>query len=164
MEIWKEIPGYDGVFSVSSHGRVRNNITGTIRKNSRMSKGMRYLFVNLKKDGKGTSLYIHHLVAHAFHGPTPPGQEIRHRDGNVEHNHEGNLTFGTRAQNLADKQLHGTQTRGEKHQTARLTEKQVLEIRARFPAETQTALAAEFGVALMTVSKIIRRLTWTHII
>jgi hypothetical protein len=162
-EVWKKIPGYHNRYSVSSWGRVRNDETGRLRKISKMKKGVGYLITNLKENGKGSTLYIHHLVAAAFLGPTPPGLEIRHRDGNSDDCSADNLLFGTRAQNIADKIIHGTQTRGSDHPTAKLTEAKVLEIRRRVSAESQTALAKEFGVALMTVSKIVNRITWNHV-
>lgn len=163
MEIWKKISGFHNRYSVSSWGRVRNDETGHIRTPNKMKKGVGYLTVAIKEGGKCHTLYLHHLVAAAFLGPTPLGQEIRHVDGNPDNCRDDNLEFGTRKQNLQDKKRHGTQTRGETHPTSRLAEKQVLEIRRRVGSETQTSLAQEFGVALMTVNKIVTRKTWAHV-
>lgn len=162
-EVWKKIPGFHNRYSVSSRGRVRNDENGRIRKPNKMKKGVGYWTVGLKDGGKGFTLYLHHLVAAAFLGPTPPGQEIRHRNGDPDENGKDNLLFGTRAQNLADKALHGTQTRGEDQATAKLTEVQVLEIRRRKATETYDNLAKAFGVAPMTLHKIVTRKTWRHL-
>lgn len=56
---------------------------------------------------------------------------------------------------------------GEKSRTAKLTEAQVREIRARHvPGKRGTgskALALEYGVHYRTIEQILRRETWTHI-
>jgi hypothetical protein len=163
MEIWAKIPGFENRYSVSSWGRVRNDENGQLRKLTKMKRGVGYWIITLKENGKGSTLYIHHLVSAAFNGPTPKGEEIRHRDGNCDNNKNTNLIFGTRAQNLADKKIHGTQTRGEKHCTAKLTEAQVLEIRNRATKETYENLAKEYGVATMTVWKAATGKTWAHL-
>lgn len=163
-EVWKKIPGFHNRYSVSSRGRVRNDENGYIRKPNKMSKGVGYLTVGIKCGGKAHTLYIHHLVAAAFLGPTPEGQEIRHRNGDVDNNDATNLLFGTRAENLADKQVHGTQTRGERYATAKLTEEQVIEIRRlRDNGSLVADLSSQFSVAPMTISKIINRKTWAHL-
>lgn len=56
---------------------------------------------------------------------------------------------------------------GEKSRTAKLTEDQVREIRARYvPGKRGTgskALAKEYGVHYRTIEQILRRETWKHI-
>jgi|SRR5215831_7112754 len=54
--------------------------------------------------------------------------------------------------------------RGEKHYFAKLSNKQVREIRKRVQAgEVQRALALEFGVSPMTISNIVNRKVWKHV-
>lgn len=55
--------------------------------------------------------------------------------------------------------------RGSEAGMAKLTEAQVLEIRTRYAAGGiyQFDLAKEYGVSLITLNRIIRRVTWTHI-
>jgi hypothetical protein len=54
---------------------------------------------------------------------------------------------------------YGSECNGSK-----LTEAQVLDIRARNKAgETQTALAKEYGVHITTLNRIIKRHSWRHI-
>jgi hypothetical protein len=72
------------------------------------------------------------------------------------------LIPGTRAENCADKVRDGTDCRGEKHHSVKLTAQQVLEIRGR-STENQRKLAEEFGVKRVTISDIIRRKNWKHI-
>lgn len=53
--------------------------------------------------------------------------------------------------------------RGEKQGSAKITEAIVIELRRRWPAESQKALAKEFGLTQGTVSAIVRRVSWTHV-
>lgn len=52
--------------------------------------------------------WLHQLVAAAYLGPRPRGYETRHQDGNLLHNHYGNLCYGTRRDNVLDAVRHGT--------------------------------------------------------
>lgn len=73
------------------------------------------------------------------------------------------LYLGTPADNALDKAIRNP-ARGEDSPTAKLTEKQVLDIRARAArGERQKALAAEFGVGYTTVQNVVHRHTWWHV-
>jgi DNA-binding XRE family transcriptional regulator len=62
------------------------------------------------------------------------------------------LRWATRSENMADNEAFGT-----------LTEPQVRAVRRRYPAETQAALAAEFGISQQAISSIIRGRSWSWI-
>lgn len=51
---------------------------------------------------------VHRLVASAFIGLCPAGQQVRHLDGNPLNNALDNLAYGSPAQNVRDAQQHGT--------------------------------------------------------
>ena len=75
-EIWKSIKGYEGLYEISSLGRVKNlNYKGSgkekILKNTECSNG--YLRVGLIKNGKTKMFRVHRLVAEAFI-PNPEGK------------------------------------------------------------------------------------------
>jgi len=123
-----------------------------------------YHRVNLSHDGHRRAVVVHKLVLITFVGPCPPGMQCRHLDGNPSNNHVSNLAWGTRSENAQDKILHGTDMRGAKHHNVKLTEKDVLEIRARFASgERGVDLAKEFSVRTTNISAIILRQTWRHI-
>jgi hypothetical protein len=72
------------------------------------------------------------------------------------------LKPGTQTENMADKVRDGTWQGGEKHSRAKLTETQVLAIRAsenKFHRE----LAVEYGVTKTTITNIINRKIWKHL-
>ena len=73
------------------------------------------------------------------------------------------LKPGTHAENQADRVRDGTNiyAKGEKHGMAKLTNEQVLEIRAS--EKSQKELAEEYGVHNRTISDIIRRKFWKHL-
>jgi hypothetical protein len=71
------------------------------------------------------------------------------------------LFLGTIAANMADKTAKGRQARGEGHGQAKLTDGQILEIRA---AEgPQRAISARYGVSQPLIGKIQRRELWKHL-
>ena len=98
-----------------------------------------------------------------MHGNTiPEGLILRHKCTNKNCVNPEHLETGTQAENCADKVRDGTDARGEKCHLAKLTSKQVLEIRAR-AEENCIELAKEYGISPNTISKIITRRTWKHL-
>ena len=134
IEVWKAIPDFPG-YEVSDHGRVRSywhrGVRGptqafaTIRK--QYLRG-RYLFVPLQQNTVARTQDVHRLVLLAFRGSCPTGMEACHNDGNRFNNHLSNLRWDTPLNNTADKKKHGTQTHGENHGTAKLSDNDILEI------------------------------------
>lgn len=104
MEIWKDVPGYEGQYRVSDAGNVmsyRQRAEGRLLRPGRMPMG--HLSVAL---GRGNSQCVHKLVLLAFVGPPPPKQECRHLNGIPSDNRLVNLCWGTRSENIRDKTLH----------------------------------------------------------
>jgi DNA-binding NarL/FixJ family response regulator len=107
--------------------------------------------------------YVHQLVAVAFIGRCPDGMEIRHRDGNKLNCRVDNLVYGTRAQNNADKKIHGTQPMGEQVYCSKLTDEQIDIIFALYrDGLLQSEIAAIFNVRDNTISRIISGVRWAH--
>ena len=161
LEIWRPVVGYEGLYLVSSQGKVRSlprvATPGKILKYNVEDTGRRS--VMLSSGGKTKRIYVARLVAEAFCG-VPTGPQVRHWDGDCTNDRPENLRWGTDADNKADMVRHGSR-KGEKHHLARLTEAQVLEIRKRADAgENQTKLGAEFGICQEAVSDIKRRKNW----
>jgi|LakMenE18May11ns_1017448.scaffolds.fasta_scaffold9831928_2 hypothetical protein len=184
IEEWRPIVGYEGLYEVSSFGRVRSLDRASRDKNGllkrfkgkilsiciRKNKYGQYAMVGLPlKDGsKNNTRYVAHLVLEAFGCLRPSGMECCHCDGNSLNNRIDNLRWDTPKENTKDKYRHGTVLWGSKNHQARLTEKQVLEIRAKYIRYSKTKsnsrqLADEYGVDIQTIGKIIRRERWKHI-
>lgn len=156
MEIWKDIPGYEGRYEVSSFGRVRS-LTGT-PKILRQSLRGKYPSVTLAKDGSKKSATAHSLVCLAFYGPRPEKHEVMHLDGDPTNNAVSNLSYGTASQNQRMRADHGTAYRGADHHKCRLTENEVYEIRAATSGIRR--LGAKYGVSRSTIEAIRARRNW----
>lgn len=111
-EQWAPAPGFEGHYLVSSDGRVRSlkrraHDGSPIYVNWKFDRDG-YAAVDLWRDAKATRRRVHVLVAAAFLGPRPDGQEVRHMDGNRSNPALANLAYGTRSENNHDKREHGT--------------------------------------------------------
>ena len=166
-ERWLPVPGFDGLYDVSSLGRVRSyarpRARGGIRKLFRCGP-MAYLAVDLYFDGKRTRRYVHQLVLEAFVGPCPVGHEACHGASGKLVNHVTNLRWGTRQSNHADKHRDGTHLYGSRIGNSKLNERDVQEIiSARKAGETGSALAARYGVSETCIYKIDKKVAWKHV-
>lgn len=112
--------------------------------------------------GRWQQVSVSVKVCEAFIGPRPEGCHAAHLDGNPSNNHVSNLAWKTPKENEADKVLHGTRMRGVSHHRAKLSEAQVLEIRA-IQGRTLIDIANQYGVTLQTVWNIQKRKTWGHL-
>ncbi len=161
-ETWRDVPGYEGKYQVSNLGRVRSldrrvrcahNATRTIKGRVLKPSGSKYnphLTVVLGH-GKNGSL-VHQLVAAAFLGPHPKGQEVRHLDGNPLNNRADNLAYGTRTENILDVLRIGKTWRGS------ITIEQAREIRKRLEkGQTAASIARELNVKPAAVYKLKER-------
>lgn len=109
-EIWKNIPGYEGLYMVSNLGRVKslpryqdNHGKPQFREGAikpQYDNGKGYLAVNLYKNGKGSFRYVHILVATAFI-PNPKSlPQVNHKDENKANNCVNNLEWCSALYNL----------------------------------------------------------------
>lgn len=106
VEQWKDIDGYEGLYQISSYGRVksfpRRATRGGIVKPSLSTSG--YLCTHLSKNGKVRTHQVHRLVAKHFICNPDNLPEVNHIDENKTNNHVSNLEWCTRVQNVR----HGT--------------------------------------------------------
>jgi hypothetical protein len=98
-EIWKDVPGYEGLYQVSDLGRVKslgNNATKKEKILKQSTSGI-YSHINLHKKSKKKTQKVHQLVAIAFLNHTPCGLKIQvnHKDKNTKNNKLLNLEILT---------------------------------------------------------------------
>jgi len=119
IEEWREIPGYEGRYEVSSHGRVRSMPFWTNNRWGPMLRGEKlraqkpnergYMTVDLS-NGAGTveKARVHRLVLLAFVGPpSEDAPHALHKDDDRANNHVSNLYWGNQAENMRDVQTNG---------------------------------------------------------
>lgn len=164
-EIWKPVVGFEGLYEVSSQGRVRNAI-GRVLKPRWLTNtsGNRYARQNLCRAGVVKDHYIHALMLEAFVGPRPPGFEAAHLDGDSMRNVLSNLQWKSAQGNADDRVRHGTTTRGELNPMAQLSESTVRAIRADAAAGIPNRVIAQnYRMRTHNVTRIVKRLRWAHI-
>jgi hypothetical protein len=98
--LWVAVEGYEGLYSVSDHGKVESNHHGKHRiLRPRVGKNG-YYRVNLSKDGIVKTFTVHTLIAKHFI-PNPLGlTEVNHKDEDKSNNRVDNLEWCSRKYNV----------------------------------------------------------------
>ena len=94
IEEFKDVVGYEGHYQISNLGNVKSlKRNGERIMNPSIDKTKGYLRINLFKESKRKSIYIHQLVAIAFLGHKPNGNKlvVDHIDNNKTNNKLENL-------------------------------------------------------------------------
>jgi hypothetical protein len=105
----------------------------------------------------------HRLSYELNRGPIPDGLCVCHRCDNPSCVNPSHLFLGTRRGNNADKVRKGRQphNRGETNPNARLTGEDAARIKEMYGGGmTQQAIADQFGISQMSVSRIVRGQSW----
>lgn len=124
LEKWLPVSGYEGLYEVSSLGRVRSvdheviqkggvwRYTGQVLKPDVSARG--YHRVGLSQGNRTRTINVHRLVAEA-HIPNPEGYPlVRHLDDDRDNNRCLNLAWGTVADNGADAVRNGVHNQTRK--------------------------------------------------
>jgi NUMOD4 motif-containing protein/HNH endonuclease len=157
MEIWKEINGYEGLYSVSNLGRVKSLPNRACHKQEKCLKSVvikktGYATVHLSKNGKAKRILVHRLVATEFLDKKEGTCDVNHIDSNRCNNVLSNLEWVTRRENC----LHASKNKrlriGSANNKTKLTNNQVLEIAAM--QGSLTSIAKKYNVHFTTVHDI----------
>lgn len=101
----------------------------------------------------GEAVLVHRYICEAAHGAPPTSlHDAAHSCGRKLCANKRHIRWATRQENEADKLLHGTRARGERHGHVKLTEAEVLAIRSA--RGRQADIADAFGIVQQTVSDI----------
>lgn len=96
---WRDIPGYEGIYLVSSIGTVMR--ADNFKRKMLQLDRIGYVTAKLSKEGVAKRHLVHRLVALAFLGsPTEGRGEVNHKDGSKTNNQVWNLEWCSRSENV----------------------------------------------------------------
>jgi hypothetical protein len=113
-EIWKDVKGYEGIYQVSTHGRVKSLNRFVYGKSKRIHKerllnlithSAGYNTVRLCKDKKVIACLVHRLVAEAFISNPNKENYVNHINGVREDSHFKNLEWISNRENIVHASL-----------------------------------------------------------
>ena len=165
-EVWKNVVSSYGSYRVSNFARIFNVRRGKYQKATACSDG--YVRVTLTLRGKQTRSYlVHTIVSNAFLGPRPPGKVCNHVNGKKYDNAVANLEYLTQKENMEHAARLGLLRpffkKGELNFKARLTDKQVREIRAmRNNGVILREISNHFRIGISTAHRVCTN-GWKHI-
>lgn len=97
-EKWKVVVGYEGIYEVSNHGRVRSLVKKEIIIMSQYTHYKGHKFIYLSKKGR-KKFFVHRLVACAFILNPDNKSLVNHIDENKQNNIVTNLEWMTDGEN-----------------------------------------------------------------
>lgn len=97
MERWKDIEGYEGYYTISDLGRIKNIKTNHLLSLSDINS-FGYKRVTLYAPTR-KRFFVHRLVAYHFCDGYQEGLVVNHKDGNKQNNNYLNLEWVTRSEN-----------------------------------------------------------------
>lgn len=169
LEVWKDIKRFNGNYSISNCGNVRNNRTGKILKSHVSDNGYLHVTVNPFGEFKSYNIRIHREVAIAFI-PNPSNKpEVNHIDCDKTNPNVRNLEWATSKENAehANENNLITRLRGEDNVRSKFTEDFIEKIRKLYiPYHKKyglRALGKEYGFHHTAMSKALLGTNWKHL-
>lgn len=179
-EIWKDVIGYEGLYSISNIGRVRRNAKDIKRvsRNGNLFNCMfkecynkytinkdGYYYVGLCIGGTPKQHKVHRLVAAAFLEPVNGKIYVDHIDTNKLNNYYKNLRWCTHAENIQfgwDTGIYNNL--GSNHGMSKLNEDMVKTIKEKISNGGKNyIIAKEFNISQQTICDIRKGRLWNHV-
>lgn len=161
MEQFKDILGYEGYYQISNLGNIKSLSTDKIMSSSLDSCG--YPKIRLYKEYVYKTFNIHRLLAIHFISNPNGYSSVNHINGIKTDNRIDNLEWVTHKSNIH----HAWNTNlckpvnGIKHGKTRLTETEVIAIRA--DNRPYKEIAKDYDIKASSIGNIKNRRNWKHI-
>jgi hypothetical protein len=173
MKEFRDIPGYEGLYSIASDGTIRSlgregfangrwgqayvKFPPLTMKQSITTSGYRY--IGLRKDNKSKKHLVHRLVLLTFVGPS--SLQCNHKDGDKGNNNLSNLEYCTCAENIRHCMDVLGKKRGEMSGVSKVKLSDIANIRS--DNRILREIAEDYGVTLQAIHNIKHRKTWKHV-
>ena len=109
--------------------------------------------------------YVHRISYQMYNGKNAKGLYILHKCDNKLCLNPKHLWAGTQKENMVDCKKKRRTTYGEKNKRAKLTEKEVMEIKNLYNINqyNQTELGRLYGVTQSAIYLIVRNINWSYL-
>ena len=98
-EIWKDIPGYEGLYQISNKGKIKGLYRYNKILKTHCNKHNGYVYALLCNNKKEKCYRVHRLVAQTFLENKENKPYVNHKDGNKQNNCVENLEWCTAKEN-----------------------------------------------------------------
>lgn len=149
----KNIQGYENYFA-TKEGKIFSSKTKTLKELLYENVGG-YLRVKLYKNGKGTKVLVHRIIALCYLPKQNISKKIiNHKDGNKQNNNVNNLEWCDYSENL----IHAYDILKRSLPNAKLTNTEIIQIRQlNKNGISQKELKKIYNVSHSTISEIINQ-------
>lgn len=162
-----EIPGYRGYYAFCDGFIVSTKYNEPRILKTRIN-GHKYPYVNLCQNGKYKSICVHRIIAMVFLKDFDHEHEVNHIDGNKCNSNIRNLEMVSKEENMQHAVRMGLKKPpqvGENHWCAKLTTKDVIQIRNLYDLgySIKSILEKYNNVSRRCIKNIVKGKTWKHI-
>lgn len=178
VEVWKDIPGFEGYYQASNFGNLKTLARLVVQSPTRTAlRSEKILKQKVSHDGRmlvslcvdkvKSYFNVHRLIALCFIGNPPSDlHEINHIDGNPKNNFVENLEWVTKSYNIKHSWDIGLRNQdGENNPISKLDEKSVREIRDMIKYTDMKILhiAKIYNVSDSLIHQIKSNKIWKHL-